>query len=279
MIQDIQPRQYHCEYQDLKPEENDGVLTYEPDAVHVYLQDDGSLVIPTWRQMQSVPGTCRYLFSVDSRRYFLLQCDKVPDSLNLSSVPVAGLRNTSPEWISYVCITGHQLYLWYTGNRYCSQCQGELAHSDTERALVCHRCNQVIYPKISPAVIVGVIDKDRILLTRYAGRVRPNHALVAGFCEIGESLEDTVHREVLEETGVRVKNIRYYKSQPWSFSSSLLIGMFADADGTQVPVPDGVELEEAAWHGREDIEPAAHPVSLTAEMIQYFRRNFQEEEN
>jgi NAD+ diphosphatase len=95
----------------------------------------------------------------------------------------------------------------------------------------CTECHNIVYPRISPAVIVAVMDGNRILMTKYAGRVFKKYALIAGYAEIGETLEETVRREVMEEVGLKVKNIRYYKSQPWAFDDSLLSGFFCELDG------------------------------------------------
>ena len=113
---------------------------------------------------------------------------------------------------------------------------------------------------------------DRLLLTRYRGRAFQKYALIAGFHEIGETIEDTVRREVMEETGVRVKNLRFYKSQPWVYSDSLLMGFIAELDGPDKITMQEDELSEAAWFRRSDI-PAEHShISLTGEMIERFRQ-------
>ncbi|MFI3209388.1 MAG: NAD(+) diphosphatase, partial [Eubacteriales bacterium] len=97
--------------------------------------------------------------------------------------------------------------------------------------------------------------------------------LVAGFCEIGESVEATIRREVLEEVGVHVKNIRYYNSQPWGFSESLLLGFFADLDGENTVTLDTEELKEAVWMNREDVpDDKENGLSLTYTMMQAFKR-------
>lgn len=88
----------------------------------------------------------------------------------------------------------------------------------------CEHCGQMEFPKICPAVIIGVTDGNRLLMSKYAGRDYKKYALIAGFAEIGETIEETVQREVMEEVGLKVKNLRYYKSQPWSFSDTLLFG-------------------------------------------------------
>ena len=134
----------------------------------------------------------------------------------------------------------------------------------------CDACRLTEYPKICPAVIVGVTEGDRLLLTRYAGGDYRKYALIAGFTEIGESVEETVRREVMEEVGLRVRNIRYYKSQPWSYTSTLLMGFFCEVDGADEIHLDRMELSEAKWCTREEI-PEDDGVSLTREMMRVFK--------
>ena len=141
--------------------------------------------------------------------------------------------------------------------------------------LRCPVCGHTVYPKISPAVIVGVKDGDRLLLTKYSGRAYKRYALIAGFNEIGESIEDTVRREVMEEVGLKVKNIRYYKSQPWSFSETLLMGFYCDLDGSAEIQLDTEELSEGVWMKREEIPKPVSDISLTSEMIERFRRGLE----
>ena len=129
-----------------------------------------------------------------------------------------------------------------------------------------------MYPKISPAVIVAVTDGDRLLMSRYAGRPYGNYALIAGFTEIGETIEDTVRREVMEEVGLKVKNLRYYTSQPWSFSDSLLMGFYADLDGSPEITLDESELAEARWFSREEVPEPKGLFSLTGTMVNAFRK-------
>jgi NAD+ diphosphatase len=139
--------------------------------------------------------------------------------------------------------------------------------------LFCPDCGNMVYPKIAPAVIVGITDGDKILMTKYAGREYKKYSLVAGFCEIGEAAEDTVRREVMEEVGLKVKNIRYYKSQPWGFDSNLLMGFFADLDGVNEITRDETELAVAEWIERKDTVGMNDGISLTREMIDVFCNN------
>ena len=145
-------------------------------------------------------------------------------------------------------------------------------HSKISRTMICPKCNDTRYPFLAPAVIVGIIDNDKILVTKYAKRKLSNYALVAGYAEIGENIEETVRREVMEEVGLKVKNINYYKSQPWSFSGALLFGFFCELEGSNKIVLDQEELSMAKWISREEISEEDKPISLTGEMIQYFKK-------
>mgnify|MGYP002327687581 FL=1 len=138
--------------------------------------------------------------------------------------------------------------------------------------MICDSCKNHFYPRIMPAVIVGVIqkEKDQILLTKYKTGIS-YYALVAGFTEIGETLEETVAREVLEETGLHVKNIRYYKSQPWGIANDILAGFFCEAEGDATIRMDASELKLAQWVNRKDVPLQPDDASLTNEMMQIFR--------
>lgn len=147
--------------------------------------------------------------------------------------------------------------------------------SEKERAMRCPKCGKVRYPQICPGVIVGVTDGDKLLLTKYSvsHSTYRRYALIAGYTEVGESLEDTVRREVMEEVGLEVKNIRYYGSQPWSPTDTLLMGFFCDVDGTRDITLDEDELSVAEWLTRDEIpdESADPSVSLTGTMMKAFK--------
>ena len=183
------------------------------------------------------------------------------------------LRRTKPKEECYAGETAYHLYVWYRDNSFCGRCGEPLEYSHKERAMICPSCGNVVYPKIAPAVIVGILNSsgDKIVMTRYAGREYKGHALVAGFCEIGETAEDTVRREVLEEVGLHVRNIRYYKSQPWGFDSNLLFGYYCTADEDEPIHMDDGELAKAVWVSRDEIGEEERNLSLTAEMIMHFK--------
>lgn len=184
---------------------------------------------------------------------------------------VAQLRTMQPRWAAFACLTGYHLAKWYRERRFCGLCGATMQRSPTLRSMVCSACGTEVFPTISPGIIVGIRNGERLLLVKYADRPYKNYGLVAGFVEIGETLEDTVRREVSEEVGLKVRNIRYFASQPWAFSQSLLVGFFADVDGSDAARPDGVELGEATWFERAQVPSDISAVSLTGTMIEAFR--------
>lgn len=140
----------------------------------------------------------------------------------------------------------------------------------TERSMVCTDCGHTEYPKICPAVIVAIRNGDKLLMSRYARGTYRRYALIAGYVEVGETFEECVRREVMEEVGLKVKNIRYYKSQPWSFSGTLLFGFFCDVDGDDTLTVDHEELSTAQWFERDEIIGQDTDSSLTNEMMMVF---------
>lgn len=265
MIQEIQPRQYHNEYTPREKRDEDIVFVFRGREVLGRTGEQGTLVFP--RGAEVTEENLQYLFSVDDQAFFLGR--EPVDGYDF--LPMRALRSCNPKDLCFAGMTAWHLYHWYDSHRFCGKCGKPVSHHATLRALQCS-CGNLIFPVIAPAVIVGVIHGDKILVTRYAGREFKGLALVAGFCEIGETAEDTVRREVLEEAGVRVKNIRYFASQPWGFASNLLLGFYADLDGSEEIHMDEEELQSAEWISREELEPVVeNRLSLTGTMIETFR--------
>lgn len=190
----------------------------------------------------------------------------------LSCIEIRELRekNQISQEMAFAAYTAKHLADWYRDNHFCGRCGGKMEHSKSERAMVCPRCGYTSYPRVMPAVIVGVIKGDELLITKYRVGYRHN-ALIAGFTEIGETLEETVAREVMEETGIKVTNIRYYKSQPWGIANDILVGFFCEAEGDTSIHMDEKELKYAQWTRREDIVLQPDAYSLTNEMMKRFK--------
>lgn len=274
MIQDIQPHHYDNQYRPLPPDGDSFALYYEDHAALVRRTAKG-IEFPRFRELErlneEIYEDCIYLFSIDGERYYLTEEISREPLSEFSMENTELFRRADPQYKAFAGITGYQLYAWYRDHKYCGRCGHLLEQDKKERMLRCSDCGNMVYPKISPAVIIGVIDGSRILMSKYAGRTYKKYALLAGFAEIGETLEETVRREVMEEVGLKVKNIRYYKSQPWSFSDTLLTGFYCDLDGTDKITLDEEELALAEWFEREEIPVEPSRDSLTNEMIIKFK--------
>ncbi len=270
MLQDIAPLIYHNEICFDPPGEDSVALVYSSKGVWSPAPD--RLDLPVFSRLPPALSALpfRYGFSISGRRYYLARTEREDPEAGvfLSSRDYRGME---PRDAAFACCVGESLDRWYFANRYCGRCGRPMEDSKTERALVCPACSQTVYPKICPAVIVAVCDGDRLLLTKYRGRSFKRYALVAGFNEIGESIEDTVRREVMEETGLRVKDLRFYKSQPWVLTDSLLMGFFCRLEGSDRIRLETDELSEGSWFSRDELPDDHSGISLTGEMIEYFR--------
>ena len=154
-------------------------------------------------------------------------------------------------------------------HRYCGRCGHPAAPSPVEHARTCTACGATVYPRLSPAVIVLVERGDECLLARSPRFPPGRYALIAGFVEPGETAEHAVERELAEECGVTVTNIRYAGSQPWPFPHSLMLGFIAAYAGGEVRV-DGVEIEDAGWFGVEALPPLPPYGSISRRLIDEF---------
>ena len=162
----------------------------------------------------------------------------------------------------------HLVY-WDRTHRYCGCCGGRVEPHASERAKLCRGCGHIVYPRIAPAVIVAVTRAGRLLLARRAQRPGRMFSIIAGFVEAGESLEQAVVREVREEVGLEVGNIRYFGSQPWPYPDSLMLGFTADYAGGEIRV-DGVELAEADWFGPDALPEIPSRISISRALIDHF---------
>ena len=275
MIHEIAPHYFDNQYTNNLPEPESFALYYQNKLSLVKMTSQG-IEFPKFKDLEEsneeLYKNATYLFSIDGQRYYLIDEINLENANSFSLEKIEIFRHPACQMEAYAGITGYQLYHWYHTNKYCGCC-GELLVKDTkERMLRCHPCGNMVFPRLNPAVIVGITHKNRILLSRYNGQVSGTYALVAGFIEVGESLEEGVKREVLEEVGLQVTNIRYYKSQPWPFTSSLLMGFYCDVvSGDEDIVLDTEELCMAQWFEREEIPVKPNTISLTNEMIIAFK--------
>ena len=278
MIQDIAPHEFANEYRAwATPVLGDFVFYVRGQELAVRRVGKDAFDFPRVGDDGVASEGLTYLFALDERSCWLAQdagLAEPPAGFELVHNRVLRLEGRGPREHMYAAYTAVHLGGWYAANRYCGACAHPFAHHDALRALRCPQCGNVAFPRLNPAVIVCVCDpeRERIALTRYAtGRYAPIDTLVAGFVEIGETIEDCVRREVREEIGLEVKNIRYYKSQPWGVAGDILSGYWCDVDGDPTIRMDATELGRAVWAGPDEIPGQPDDLSLTNEMMCLWR--------
>ena len=273
MLQDLDTGRLENEFRNVDAAPEDIIFCFHEGKVLIRRDESNALSLPNLSCITAweTAAAPRYLFRMQEQNYFLWT-DATPASANggFHYEPARQLRQMQSKEICFAVMTAWHLYNWYRSNRICGCCGTPTQHDSKERMLRCPDCGNMIFPRISPAVIVAVTDGDRLLLSKYAGRAYTHYALLAGYTEIGETIEQTVHREVMEEVGLRVKNLRYYKSQPWGVDGNVLMGFFCDVDGSDAVHIDENELAMADWYPRHALPARDDGISLTREMIRVF---------
>lgn len=284
MIHDILPHVLNNEFKVADPKPTDFVIHYDGAKTLLKKVGDG-YAIPRVGELLALEGKTladfegHYLFSIDDTAFFL-DDSVATKSADTAAVPAGyeymgsrTFRGMNPVERMGGATATHIAH-WESLNEFCGRCGNVTIRGDRERSIVCPKCGNVVYPRISPVVIVAVRNGDKLLMAHNIDNPNPRLFLISGFVEVGESLEQAVHREVMEEAGLRVKNIRYFGSQPWPFSDSLIAGFTAELDGDDTIRMQQEELSEAMWVKREDIPEYETDVSISCCLIENFRRGF-----
>ncbi|HBC75063.1 MAG TPA: NAD(+) diphosphatase [Candidatus Wallbacteria bacterium] len=214
------------------------------------------------------PGIIHFLGVENGFNYYSFQAQNSFESKN-SGFEFYDLRSLmslfDADQFRLACLASQVLY-WDQTTKFCGECGSETLYSLFERAKTCAKCSAILYPVITPAIVVAVMKEDKILLAHNKKFADGVYSLIAGFVDPGESLEECVAREVMEETGIAVSDVKYFKSQPWPFPSSLMVGFTASYGSGEIK-PDGVEITHAAWFGRGDLPLLPRYGSLSRKII------------
>lgn len=264
MIQDIEPKKLDNQYKNRPIEESDTVIVFKDNQIMIKDSED----LEFYTQAEIGEAEYTYLFSIDDEYFYMAVLDS--DIAGSRLIKPFEIRTFKNRYKIFAATTAWHLYHWYDVNQFCGRCGSKAQHDSRERMMRCPKCGNMIFPKIAPAVIVAVRKDDKLLLTKYARNNYTKYALIAGFNEIGESMEATVEREVMEEVGLKVKNIRYYKSQPWGFSGDLLMGYICEAVDDKITL-DTNELSVAEWLTRDEVPDYGENLALTHELMKLFK--------
>jgi NAD+ diphosphatase len=272
MIHEISPHRFNNQFSIKNNiEDNDFIFHYNENSLLLKTNGEG-YVIPRKKDISDISNKTKstFLFTLNDVSCFLVWDNLKTNNSEFIYKEIGYFRNLKQEEIAWVGIVGFQLMNWYSQNKFCGKCGSKTKEKADERAIVCPNCNTIVFPKISPAIIVAIVCNNKILLAHNSNFPNNWHSLVAGYSDIGESLEETVIREVKEEVGLDVKNVRYYKSQPWPFSGTMMIGFIAEADYNQTICVDNKEITEAAWFSRGNLPNHPPKISIAGEMIEKF---------
>ncbi|NLB58142.1 MAG: NAD(+) diphosphatase [Gammaproteobacteria bacterium] len=253
------------------------LLLLDADGLALADADDGLLAVRGGDVAAALPPDAVFLGLDEGRGWFVMPAE----AADLQAPRRIALRAAAAAWPvreATAFAQARAVLHWRSRHRYCGACGGDLAFERAGWLGRCARCLIEHYPRTDPAVIVSVSDGARLLLGREATWPAGRWSVLAGFVEPGETLEQTVMREVFEESAVRVTACRYLGSQPWPFPSSLMLGFEADAD-PDTPVPNTDELEAVRWFTREEIGAALRgdgavqlspPVSISRWLIEHW---------
>ena len=200
-------------------------------------------------------------------------CAEIPGKSSIPDKMVfRGLRylyGCIEESLHRVAMKASHMIDWDRTYRYCNRCGMEMARAKGMNAKECPGCGFLSFPRISPAVIVLVEKDDKVLLARVKRFTTELYSVIAGFVEPGETLEETVKREIEEEVGIKVKNIRYFGSQPWPFPDSLMIGFTADYESGEIKI-DEMEITDADWFDPDKLPIIPGKISIARKLIDWF---------
>lgn len=217
-----------------------------------------------------IDDSTTYLGRYKDHNCFVAETAHEPQlSSHLSFVPLRTLLGKMDQDLFTISGRGLQILHFHHEHKFCGKCGGPMKCRETEMARFCSACDHTCFPRVSPAVIMSVIDGDRILLGRSHHFPTGMYSTLAGFVEPGETLEETVKREVFEEVQLRVANIQYVASQPWPFPHSMMIGFSADYKSGDI-VTDKMELEDANWYRRDNLPTLPREGTIARYLIDTF---------
>lgn len=239
-------------------------------------EEQDSYLIPQSSDMKKlslVPKEKEFFGLLDGQPCYAVELqDGAHASGGFSFVGLRALFSQFEEDVIRAAGMASQLVRWGHNHRYCGKCGEGTETKRDERAKICPRCGLINYPRLSPAMIVAVLKDHKILLAhskRFPGKF---FSVLAGFVEPGETLEECVKREVSEEVGITVRNIRYFGSQPWPFPDSLMVAFTAEYAAGEIRI-DNSEISEAGWYSAKHFPPIPPKISIARELIDWFSEN------
>ena len=260
MIEKSLYENYRIDFDEKITPENDDILFVFNENRQLYLDDDKELA----KSLDDFNvNFCLYIGDYNGKRAFAANV-KTEESFY-------DLREVYEISHDMYHIVGKAVLVsdWWLSHRFCGRCGVKTVLDEKDMMLKCPSCGQVHYPRIAPAIIVAIRNEDKLLMAKHSYHDNIRYALIAGFVEPGESVEEAVHREVMEEVGIKIKNLEYQKSQSWPFPNSLMLGFTAEYESGDIKV-DGDEIVKAKWFKKDEIIRYGSDISISDWLIQNF---------
>lgn len=260
MIEKSLYENYQIDFSDtLKPTDGDYLFIFNENR-QLYLNNDKQL--PESIDNFKV-NFCLFIGAYKNRNAFVVNVDETAEFYDLREV-----YEISHD-IYHIAGKAVLVNDWYISHRFCGRCATPTQLDEKDMMLKCPSCGQVHYPRIAPAIIVAIRKGRELLMAKHSYHDNIRYALIAGFVEPGETIEEAVHREVLEEVGIKIKNLKYEKSQSWPFPNSLMLGFSAEYKSGDIKV-DGDEILKAKWLKKDEIIRYDSDISISDWLIQDF---------
>lgn len=232
--------------------------------------DDNELIVPSEKEF-SIDKDFKFKpFKLeDKKEGYLIEMDEnenIPKGYKFDDIKKC--RKFHKNEVYSRVIRAKAILNWDRTHRYCGICGEKLPFMNEDKSKVCPKCKKLLFPEIACAVIVGITKGDKLLLAHNTNFLKDRYSILAGFVELGETLEDAVKREIKEEVNIKVKNIKYFGSQSWPFPSSMMFGFTAEYESGEI-TPDGLEIEKGNWFSKESIPNIPPYGSISREIIDH----------
>ena len=239
---------------------DDLLLRQLPDGTYtIPCQQEPPTVVKPWTHQMTVTPMA------DGTEVATYRIDSPIESIDLQPCPLRQSYYKLPRELYLKAGKCQELLYWDQNTKYCGTC-GAPMRMDTDISKKCTECGKEVWPQLATAVIVLIHRSDEVLLVRGKNFRTDFYGLVAGFVETGETLEEAVAREAMEETGIRLKNIRYFGSQPWPYPCGLMVGFHADYDGGEIHLQQN-EIAKGGWFRRDNLPQIPEKLSIARMLL------------
>lgn len=236
----------------------------------IIIKNMNSIKIPNFKEIKYLQNRLTRVYEIGSFNNSSCFCAELPSNINiptnLTFIPLSEAATIFNNDIFTLCGKAYQILYWDQTHQFCGRCGSKTNNLEKELAKICPNCGFISYPRISPAIIVGITKGNKILLAHNKSFPNDIHSTIAGFLDPNETLDQCIKREVYEEVGIKIKNIKYFDSQPWPYPNSIMIGFTAEYESGEILV-DGKEITHADWYDKSNLPNLPNETTIARQII------------